>query len=62
MEYKISAPGYEGDPYRIRLNSKKRTCIELQEFVILLDLADAIVHDTKVQNTGTLRKIVIHNS
>ena len=51
MEYKISAPGYEGDPYRIRLNSKKRTCIELQEFVILLDLADAIVHDTKVQNT-----------
>lgn len=62
MEYKISVPGYEGDPYRIRLNSKKRACIELQEFVILLGLADAIVHDTKVQNTGVLQKIVIHNS
>lgn len=62
MEYKISVPGYEGDPYRIRLNSKKRARIELQEFVILLGLADAIAHDTKVQNTSVLQKIVIHNS
>lgn len=62
MEYRISVPGYKGDPYRIRLNSKKYTRIELQEFVILLGLADAIVHDMKVQNTSVLRKIVIHNS
>lgn len=62
MEYKISTPGYKGEPYRSKLNSKKYTRVELQEFVILLGLADAIVHDMKVQNTGTLRKIVIHNS
>ena len=62
MEYKISVPGYKGDPYRIRFNSKKYARIELQEFVILLGLADAIVHDMKVQNTSVLRKIVMHNS
>lgn len=62
MEYKISTPGYKGEPYRSKLNSKKYTRVGLQEFVILLGLADAIVHDIKVQNTGTLRKIVIHNS
>lgn len=62
MKYKISTPGYKGEPYRSKLNSKKYTRVGLQEFVILLGLADAIVHDMKVQNTGTLRKIVIHNS
>lgn len=62
MEYKISTPGYKGEPYRIKFSSKGYKRIELQEFVILLDLAKAITHDMKVQNTEILRKIVIHNS
>ena len=62
MEYKISTPGYKGEPYRSKLISRNYTRVELQEFVGWRGLAEALVRGLKVQNTGTVRKIVINNS